>query len=166
MSFVRSDSLRLNRRRYELTLDSWFLIYQPYQELQSSDSTDDENNEIIYYHSYSNMFTDRPYNPRLELEMQLTFQFRRIPNRKQVQMVHILSAVQLVGYLVQEGCDTVPTEYNPIREDLPLILHRPENLRHFDGTSIVHFVFRQIYQCLVHINPMGKCDPELIVIIS
>ena len=159
MSFVRSANIKLNRRRYELTTDTWYPLRQPYQEIRSNgidlETTDDETH-IIYFHSFTKLISGRPYTTRLELEMQLTFQFNRIPTRRQIQSVHILSAVQLVGYLIQEGCEVHENGYNPITEDLPLILYKTSALRYFEGTSIVHFVFQQIYQCIVHINPMGE----------
>ena len=158
MSFVRTENLRLNRRRYELTTDSWFLVYQPFRDLHSRNSETEPPetaDQIIYFHSFTNLISGRPQTPRLELEMQLTFRFNQIPSRKQIQAVHILSSLQLVGYLIQEGCEIPVYGYNPITEDLPLVLYKPHVLRFFQGTSIVHFVFQQIYQCLVHINPSG-----------
>ena len=159
MSFVRSGTLRLNRRRYELTVDSWFLLHRPYQELSPKNDEDElpeDADSIMYYHSYTKLLTGRPGTPRLELQMQMTFQFNRVPTRKQMQVVHILSAIQLVGYLIQEGCEPPVYGYNPITEDLPLVQYNAQVQRHFAGSSILHFVFQQIYQCLVHINPQGK----------
>ena len=161
MCFLRSKNLRLNRRRYELTLDSWFLVRQAYHPL-----TDENNNHeheimsnettISYIISDAYITTGRPHTPRLEIEMQITFRFSQLPDRRQMHSIHILSALQLVGYLVQNGSTDPYYGYNPLQEDLPLIRYRSKNLRHFNGPTILHFVFCQIYQTLVHINPSGN----------
>ena len=164
MSFIRSEHLRLNRRRYELSIDSWFILRQPYRPL-----VDENNNEpdpesdlpaesinVTYICSDSYLTTGRPYTPRLEVEMQITFRFSQLPDRRRMHAIHILSAIKLISYIVQNGSPDPYHGYNPLQEDLPLLLFRPHALRFFDGPTILHFVFRQIYLTLVHINPSGR----------
>lgn len=151
---MRRGSGRINRRRYELTMDSWYLRVP----VMKSDRSEEHSDilHIRYCPTYSFVTLGRPTTSRLEIEQQITYWLNQMPNNQVLHHLHILTVVQVIGYLGKQGHNLCYGSENPFSDDLPLIHYKKSVSRHFIGTSIVHFVFQRLYKTLSNVDPFGK----------
>ena len=151
-SFLRKGSTRINRRRYKLTLDSWYLRVPT----ESPNTERDEHLSIHvrYCKSFDFVNYGRPQTSRLELERQVTFWVSHLPDNRLMHHLHILAVIQSICSLNDRGRQQ-PT-CNPLSDDLPLIHYKKHAARYFDGTTIVHFVFQRIYRIISNVEPNGN----------
>ena len=101
-SFMRKGSNQVNRRRYNLSLDSWYLRVP----VAKADRHDDEFpglTSIKYYRTYSYVTYGRPHTSRLEVKQQFTYWLDQIPSNRLLHHFHILAVVQVISYLGKQG---------------------------------------------------------------
>ena len=154
-SFLRKGSTCINRRRYKLALDSWYLNVPTVESDTELDERDYKSLmvHIRYYPSYDFVSHGRPKASRLEIERQITFWMSHLPDNRLMQHLHILATVQIMCSLSGQGRQN--PSVNPLSDDLPLIYYSKQTARQFDGSTIVHFVFQRIYRILSNVEPHG-----------
>ena len=153
-SFIRKGSGRINRRRYELSMDSWYL-HVPVMKPECSDERVD-NVHIRYRPTYLFVTIGRPETSRLEIEQQVTYWLNQMPDIQILQHLHILTVIQVICYLGKRGQQEYCGLPNPFSDDLPLIHFNKSMSKRFAGTSIVHFVFQRLYRTLSNVDQNGK----------
>lgn len=157
-SFMRRGSDRINHRRYKLSVDSWYLKVPVICSGRHEDDVlaNDAIIQVTYYLGYTSATYGRPLSPRLEVERQITYWISHFPSTSILHHLHILATIQAISYLSKHGCDVYPGTRNPFSDDLPLIQFQKSTLRKFNGQSVAHFVFQQLYRTLSNVNPYGK----------
>ena len=162
-SFLRSGAVGMNRRRYDLTVDSWYLTLDGTCRIEmETDITTDENNNtdsppatdplITYYTSFAYLASGRPRSSRLEMEIQMTVRLLFKPDLQTVQTLNILLTIQLLCRLTQRSHD----DPGVLLSNYPLLQYRQKTAKCFIGASVTHLVFQQVYSALSGRSLYGK----------
>ena len=155
-SFIRKKSFQPGRRRYNLSLDSWYLNVATTKHEDNDEVLVSPAMRICYFPSYTFLTLGRPKTSRLEVEMQITYWVTHVPTTRVLHHVHILTAFQLLCHLESQGRVQYYDAVNPLSDDLPLIHYKPHIMQKLSGTTIVHFVMQRLYRTLTNIEINGK----------
>ena len=147
-SFLRARPQYSTRRRYDNTYDSKYRVL-PHR-IETSIRT---RPTYLYYNpSFEFITTDRPYSPRMEVELQFTFFAQCQLGCRDLEALHILICVQLCCRLVSLGTERYPGLLNPFAADLPILKWRKNFARHFCGPSVTQFIFQQLYRLFTQVD--------------